>query len=169
MPFKYSFCCFHTLKTEGTLFWIKEGQLPGRPLLLTFSYCSMHKICWNFWHFALPCLWILNASKLMCKMLAENDFHRTEWHCIFGQAKRKAADALIAELQWTFLRSFESLRGIKTKLEQWYQATSFACRQQVEIKAESSNFVKVSEKCDFCSSETGNNFHLCSCHLNSNL
>lgn len=42
------FCCFHTLKLKERSFWIKEGQLPGRALVLTFSSCSMHRICWNF-------------------------------------------------------------------------------------------------------------------------
>ena len=71
-------CCFSDIKLEGVLFASKAG-LAREASLTGFSLLSPAR------HLLLELLtfcssWILDfkANKLMCKMSAENDFHRAE-------------------------------------------------------------------------------------------
>lgn len=183
VSFNYSFLLFSYIKTEETLLDQRRRvawKASFTHFFLLFYTQNLLELL-TFWY-SLPM--DLNASKLMCKMLAENDFHRTEWPCIFGQEKGKAADTLIANYNEPFddpLNPSEELK--QNKIRAVKSSNSFVCRPQVEIKAKLELFSKQQKKCDFCSClfsfflilpwrtilSTDNNFHLCSSHLSSNL
>lgn len=170
MSFNYSFLLFSYIENQRNTLLDQRRAVAWKASFTQFFLLFHAQNLLELLTFCSSLPLDFNASKLMCNMLAEKWLLQDRMTLHFGQLKRKAADTLIAELQWTFLWFFESLRGIETKLKQWYQATSFGCRQQVEIKAKPLNFSQsIRKKCDFSSSGTGNNFHLCSSHCSSNL